>query len=93
MILPSIASFLAFAYTYHYLNWFSKTSIIEWHAVTWKRALVIGILYATSVGLYLYDYATGFIVLLSLSFLHVVLEFPLNFKTIYGVYQTITKKK
>ena len=24
---------IAFAYTYHYLNWFSKTSIIKWHEI------------------------------------------------------------
>lgn len=28
-----IQSLIAFAYTYHYLNWFSKTSIIKWHEV------------------------------------------------------------
>ncbi len=93
VVLPAIASFLAFAYTYHYLNWFSKTSVIEWHAVTWKRAAIIGLLYGVSVGLYLYDYALGFIVLLSLSFLHVVLEFPLNFKSMQGVYHELGKRK
>lgn len=92
-VLPAIASFLAFTYTYHYLNWFSKTSIIEWHAVSWKRAFIIGMLYAISVGLYLYDYTLGFVVLLSLSFLHVVLEFPLNFKSIQGVYQSAMSRE
>lgn len=29
----SLMSFIAFAYTYHYLNWFSKTSIIGWHEI------------------------------------------------------------
>lgn len=92
-VLPAIASFLAFAYTYHYLNWFSKTSVIEWHAVSWKRAGVIGLIYGIAVGIYLYDYALGFIVLLSLSFLHVVLEFPLNFITMRGVYRELRTKK
>lgn len=92
VVLPAIASFLAFTYTYHYLNWFSKTSIIEWHAVSWQRAFIIGTLYAISVGLYLYDYTLGFVVLLSLSFLHVVLEFPLNFKSIEGVYKSIKSR-
>lgn len=87
-----LASFLAFTYTYHYLNWFSKTSIIEWHAVTWQRALVIGILYALSVGIYLYDYVIGFVVLLTLSFTHVVLEFPLNFKSMQGIISEVRKK-
>ena len=30
----AIARLVAFAYTYHYLNWFSKTSIIKWHQVS-----------------------------------------------------------
>lgn len=92
-VLPAIASFLAFAYTYHYLNWFSKTSVIEWHAISWSRAMVIGFLYSVSIGLYLYDYALGFTVLLSLSFLHVVLEFPLNFKSMQGIYKLLYSKK
>jgi len=87
-----LASFLAFTYTYHYLNWFSKTSIIEWHAVTWKRAMLIGFLYALSIGIYLYDYVIGFIVLLTLSFIHVVLEFPLNFKSMQGIVDEVKKK-
>ncbi len=91
VVISTIASFLAFTYTYHYLNWFSKTSIIEWHRVSKLRMSAIGSLYICSVGLYLYDYTLGFIVLLSLSFLHVVLEFPLNFKSIAGIY-TAAKK-
>ncbi len=90
-LIMKIASFLAFAYTYHYLNWFSKTSIIEWHHISSSRALVIGILYAVSVGLYLKDYALGLTVLLSLSFLHVVLEFPLNFKSMDGIWGFVAK--
>ncbi|MCB9812303.1 hypothetical protein H6778_01440 [Candidatus Nomurabacteria bacterium] len=90
-LLTTIAPFLAFVYTYHYLNWFSKTSIIEWHQVSWQRAMLIGCLYAVAVGVYLIDYQTGFIVLLSLSFLHVVLEFPLNFKSIVGIYSSLRK--
>lgn len=29
----ALMSFISFSYTYHYLNWFSKTSIIGWHAI------------------------------------------------------------
>lgn len=75
--------FIAFAYTYHYLNWFSKTSIIGWKlSLTKKRTLYIAILWLTSIGIYLYDYITGLIVLFFLSLLHVILEFPLNVVTI-----------
>ena len=31
-----VMRFIAFAYTYHYLNWFSKTSVIQWHKVPKK---------------------------------------------------------
>jgi hypothetical protein len=29
----AVMAFIAFAYTYHFLNWFSKTSIIQWHHI------------------------------------------------------------
>lgn len=28
-----LQAFIAFAYTYHYLNWFSKTEVIKWHQI------------------------------------------------------------
>ena len=78
--------FIAFAYTYHYLNWFSKTSIIGWRESLSKRsAIFIGIIWVLSVALYAYDYKTGFTVLFFLSFLHVFLEFPLNWVTIRSI--------
>ena len=78
-----IQIFIAFAYTYHYLNWFSKTSIIGWKkSLTNKRTKYIVVIWMASVALYLYDYTTGIIALFFLSLLHVVLEFPLNVVTI-----------
>lgn len=74
----NLIGFVAFVNTYHYLNWFSKTGVIRWHQVPASRLAAVGFVYAISIGLYLYDYALGFKVLLLLSFLHVVLEFPLN---------------
>ena len=66
-----IQIFIAFAYTYHYLNWFSKTSIIGWKSsLTHKRTKYIIILWMASVGLYLYDYTTGIIALFFLSLLN-----------------------
>src|SRR5262249_35496947 len=76
---------IAFAYTYHYLNWFAKTSIIKWHAVSRRRLAVIAGLCLGSVGVYGYDYRVGFIALYTLSFLHVLLEFPLNHRTVIGI--------
>ena len=31
-----VMRFIAFSYTYHYLNWFSKTSVIQWRKVSKK---------------------------------------------------------
>ncbi len=78
--------FIAFAYTYHYLNWFSKTGIIGWHKnLSVSRSVVIGIIWILSVCLYGYNYQLGFYVLLSLSFLHLLLEFPLNILSMKGI--------
>lgn len=73
------ARFAAFAYTYHYLNWFSKTKIIGWSkGIDRRRLLAFLAVYAGAVGVYLYDYGLGFKLLLFLSILHVMLELPLN---------------
>lgn len=77
--------FIAFAYTYHYLNWFSKTEVIAWHKVPKRRLLVIFILWCMAIGAYAYDYKTGFQCLFFLSFLHVLLELPLNVVSIKGI--------
>lgn len=77
--------FIAFAYTYHYLNWFSKTSIIQWHKVprAWSVANVA--LWIGAVSLYAWDFRIGVLVLFSLSWLHVFLELPLDFRTAAGI--------
>lgn len=82
--------FIAFAYTYHYLNWFSKTNVIKWHKVPKGRLVVIAILWITSISLYIYDYKVGFTCLFLLSFLHVLLELPLNVVSIRGIFQEST---
>lgn len=74
-----LSRFLAFAYTYHYLNWFSKTSIIKWHLVPRKQLMVVGLLWLISVCLFVYDYNVGYLALYLLSTLHVIMELPLNF--------------
>jgi hypothetical protein len=84
-LVVAVGRFLGFAYTYHYLNWFSKTGIIGWHAMSRARMAVIGVAYVTSLGLYVYDYRIGFLVLLLLSMIHVFLEFPLDARTIVEV--------
>lgn len=80
-----LARFVAFAYTYHYLNWFSKTSVIKWHKVPVPFLVGTGIIWAAAVGIYWYDYGMGLQFLFLLSFLHVLLEFPLNFQSFIGI--------
>ncbi len=83
-----IQIFIAFAYTYHYLNWFSKTSVIGWkNALSIKKTWWIGLIWLAAILIYAFDYETGFIALFMLSFLHVFLEFPLNAISIKGLVQ------
>ena len=81
--------FLAFAYTYHYLNWFSKTSVISWHKIPKARLISAIAIWIGSVALYMYDYKIGLAVLFFLSVLHVFLEFPLNQLTFVGIVKEI----
>ncbi len=81
----AVMRFIAFAYTYHYLNWFSKTSVIRWHEVSRMRAVAIAAIWAAGVGLYLYSYQVGFAVFYVLSVVHVMLEFPLNHQSLVNL--------
>lgn len=86
-----IQIFMAFAYTYHYLNWFSKTTVIGWHKnLNTRKSLIILVLWILSMTMYWYDYSIGLIALLTLSILHVFLEFPLNLISIKGIVNHFT---
>lgn len=76
-----ITRVLALAYLYHYLNWFSKVQLIGWARISPVRGTAILALWLGAVALYFYDYLLGFVLLLILSFMHVVLEFPLNHRS------------
>lgn len=81
-----IQIFIAFAYTYHYLNWFSKTTVIGWHKnLTQQKSVVILLVWLASIALYWYNYKAGVAIVLFLSMLHVLLEFPLNIITIKAI--------
>jgi hypothetical protein len=72
-------AFIAFGYSYHYLNWFSKTSVIGWldglrRPAAWTMAAV----WVSCVALYFWDYGIGVRVVLTLSVVHVFLELPLD---------------
>lgn len=84
--------FIAFAYTYHYLNWFSKTKVIAWHQVAKKKLIIAGIIWVASIALYIYDYKIGLAALFFLSLLHVFLEFPLNHLTFVGIYHELKNR-
>ncbi len=81
----AVMAFIAFAYMYHYLNWFSKTSVIQWHQISRSRFAGIIILWLASIGIYAYDYSLGLKWLFFLSFSHVLLEFPLNHLTFINI--------
>jgi hypothetical protein len=87
-----IQAFIAFAYTYHYLNWFSKTGLVGWHRISRGRLAFIIAAWLGCVGVYAYDYRLGLAVLLFFSLLHVVLEFPLNHKVTGQIMLDLAKR-
>ncbi len=90
-----IQIFIAFCYTYHYLNWFSKTTVIGWYKIINPTKLFfIFSFWLISVLFYWYNSKAGLLLLFFLSFLHVILEFPLNLLTIkYIAHKLIVKLK
>lgn len=85
-----IQIFIAFCYTYHYLNWFSKTSIIRWNKniSKGKLALVLAV-WCSALLLYWHDYKIGFAALFTLSLIHVFFEFPLNVISVQGIFKSL----
>jgi hypothetical protein len=88
----ALMRFIAFAYIYHYLNWFSKTKVIKWHETTKWRLALVSALWIGSVILYMLSYELGLKYLYLLSILHVFLEFPLNFHTFKGIGKEIANR-
>jgi len=82
-----IQIFIAFAYIYHYLNWFSKTTIIGWHKqLTTKKTIAIVVVWFSILICYLCSYRLGLVVSVFLSVIHVMLEFPLNMITLKSLF-------
>jgi hypothetical protein len=88
-----VMRFIAFSYTYHYLNWFSKTSVIQWHKVPKSTLIITVAIWIFSVALYIVDYNIGLKALYFLSFLHVFLEFPLNITSFQGILKSVLPVK
>src|SRR5204863_5093405 len=84
---------IAFAYLYHYLNWFSKTSIIRWHEVPRSRSIAIVGVWLAGGLVYLYDYRLGLGTFYILSVLHVFLEFPLNHQTVSEIGKSLIQTR
>jgi len=81
----AVFRFLAFIYLHHYLNWFAKTELLAWHKVSRTSWLIIGTVYAAAIGSYAYSFAVGFYAAYFLSLLHVLLELPLNLRSVRGI--------
>jgi hypothetical protein len=83
-----IQIFIAFAYLYHYLNWFSKTTIIGWHKkINNRKGIFIIALWILILMTFIYDYRLGLIVSIFFSVSHVMYEFPLNMLTIKSLFR------
>jgi hypothetical protein len=89
----AVMRFLAFVFTYHYCNWFSKTSIIQWHKASRYELVVVTVVWLSAIFLYAYDYRLGLVTLYFLSLLHVFLEFPLNHWVFIQLSQIFFRKK
>lgn len=85
--------FIAFAYLYHYLNWFSKTKIIHWDdGLTKKKTIVICSISLIFSCVYLLGFEIGLIATLFLSYLHVFAELPINYISIKNILHGILGK-
>ncbi|HXL98639.1 MAG TPA: hypothetical protein VN932_01830 [Rhizomicrobium sp.] len=73
-----VTGLLSFVYTYHYLNWFIKADVIRWARMPKPRLIAVAALSVASTAFCLFNATLGITVLLLVSLLHVLLEFPLN---------------
>jgi hypothetical protein len=73
-----VTGLLSFVYTYHYLNWFIKADVIRWARMPRPRLIAVAALSVASTAFCLVNAPLGITVLLLVSLLHVLLEFPLN---------------
>lgn len=90
-IVWKVQTFIAFAYTYHYLNWFSKTSVIQWHKIDKKKMYTTLILWAICCFMFYFNYRIGLAAIYVLSMLHIILEFPLNISSIRSLFRSDEK--
>lgn len=79
--------FLSFIYLYHYLNWFSKTTVIKWYkSMNFTKTIIVMLIWIVLLYLFYVDFRLGLLVSLFFNMLHVILEFPLNVVTIKALF-------
>jgi hypothetical protein len=88
-----ITGLLAFVYTYHYLNWFIKADVIRWSKMPRPRLIAVAVLSVAATAFCFYNYALGITVLLLVSLMHVLLEFPLDTLAIRQLTAILTGRK
>jgi hypothetical protein len=85
-----IQTFVAFCYTYHYLNWFGKVSTIGWRKnISSTKTTVLVSIWICAIALFLYDYEIAYLALFFMALLHIVLEFPLNALSVKMIWQKL----
>jgi hypothetical protein len=81
----AVMRFIAFIYLHHYLNWFSKVSIIKWNRISSRRSGTIGALWLISLWMYAHNQGAHSMLLAALSYGHGFLEMPLDHRTFRAV--------
>jgi len=81
-VVAGLMRVFAFAYLFHYLNWFAKTELLELHKIPRREWAAIALVYVACLASFGVSFRFGFMVSSFLSVLHVVLEFPLNWHTL-----------
>jgi hypothetical protein len=83
--------FIAFTYMYHFLNWFSKTSIIKWHET--KPGILIAVfgIWIGVLTLYWIDIYLSMNIIYCFGLFHVILEYPLNHRSFVGIGDELRK--
>lgn len=79
----TVPGLLAFGYLHHFLNWFDKTERVGWHRLPRRRLVGIGAAWLVCVAAYAWNPRIGLLVALVPNVLHVVLELPLNWRTLH----------
>lgn len=81
----TVMRFIAFTYMYHFLNWFSKTSVIKWHETKPLILFSVFSIWICIIVLYWIDITLSLNIIYIFGLLHVILEYPLNHLSFVGI--------